>query len=274
MPSTPGGDAAERPIHNRREVSALRREHCDDRSRLRHLEVLNKTPFYDIDSFAVLKTTAAKYGLKTIGDVKKVPNPSYGGYPRVPHAHHLSPRPAEHLRAEEPEVRPTGDDPGGDPYRCGADRGEERRHRGRLQVHLDRERRQREADQRGDDRDEQGGRYRQEDARRRRQGFPEGERHGLDASSGTGPFGACPRISGNLRFGGDGSDEIGLPRAGDPHRARPDAARGHSRRTIERTGDARAGGSRAHGGYPLDRRARVTVGRPNLRAHNGRRRPE
>jgi osmoprotectant transport system substrate-binding protein len=43
--------------------------------------LLNKTPFYDSDSFAVLKTTAAKYGLKTISDVKKVPNASYGGYP-------------------------------------------------------------------------------------------------------------------------------------------------------------------------------------------------
>jgi osmoprotectant transport system substrate-binding protein len=43
--------------------------------------LLNKTPFYDSDSFAVLKTTAAKYGLKSISDVKKVPNPSYGGYP-------------------------------------------------------------------------------------------------------------------------------------------------------------------------------------------------
>jgi osmoprotectant transport system substrate-binding protein len=43
--------------------------------------LLGKTPFYDSDSFAVLKTTAAKYALKTISDVKKVPNPSYGGYP-------------------------------------------------------------------------------------------------------------------------------------------------------------------------------------------------
>jgi len=47
----------------------------------RGFTLLNKTPFYDSDSFAVLKTTAAKYGLKTISDVKKVPNPSYGGYP-------------------------------------------------------------------------------------------------------------------------------------------------------------------------------------------------
>ena len=29
----------------------------------------------------MLKTTATKYGLKTISDLKKVPNLSYGGYP-------------------------------------------------------------------------------------------------------------------------------------------------------------------------------------------------
>jgi osmoprotectant transport system substrate-binding protein len=43
--------------------------------------LLKQTPFYDSDSFAVLKKTAAKYGLKSIGDLKKVPNLSYGGYP-------------------------------------------------------------------------------------------------------------------------------------------------------------------------------------------------
>jgi len=43
--------------------------------------LLAQTPFYDSDSFAVLKKTAAKYGLKSIGDLKKVPNLSYGGYP-------------------------------------------------------------------------------------------------------------------------------------------------------------------------------------------------
>ncbi len=47
----------------------------------RGFTLLNRTPFYDSDSFAVLKTTAAKYRLNSIGDVKKVPNPSYGGYP-------------------------------------------------------------------------------------------------------------------------------------------------------------------------------------------------
>lgn len=44
--------------------------------------LLKATPFFDADSFAVLKTTAAKYKLKTISDLKKVPNLSYAGYPQ------------------------------------------------------------------------------------------------------------------------------------------------------------------------------------------------
>ena len=47
----------------------------------RGFTLLKQTPFFDADSFAVLKTTAKKYGLKTISDLKKVPNLSYGGYP-------------------------------------------------------------------------------------------------------------------------------------------------------------------------------------------------
>jgi len=47
----------------------------------RGFTLLKQTPFYDSDSFAVLRTTASKYGLKTISDLKKVPNLSYGGYP-------------------------------------------------------------------------------------------------------------------------------------------------------------------------------------------------
>jgi osmoprotectant transport system substrate-binding protein len=43
--------------------------------------LLKQTPFFDADSFAVLKKTAAKYGLKKISDLKKVPNLSYAGYP-------------------------------------------------------------------------------------------------------------------------------------------------------------------------------------------------
>jgi osmoprotectant transport system substrate-binding protein len=44
--------------------------------------LLKQTPFFDADSFAVLKTTASKYGLKKISDLKKVPNLSYAGYPQ------------------------------------------------------------------------------------------------------------------------------------------------------------------------------------------------
>jgi osmoprotectant transport system substrate-binding protein len=47
----------------------------------RGFTLLRQTPFFDSDTFTVLKSTARKYGLRTIGDVKKVPNPSYGGYP-------------------------------------------------------------------------------------------------------------------------------------------------------------------------------------------------
>ena len=47
----------------------------------RGFTLLDRTPFYRTDTFTVLKTTARKYGLKTISDVQKVPSPSYGGYP-------------------------------------------------------------------------------------------------------------------------------------------------------------------------------------------------
>ena len=43
--------------------------------------LFKQTPFFDADSFTVLTTTAKKYGLKTISDLKKVPNLSYAGYP-------------------------------------------------------------------------------------------------------------------------------------------------------------------------------------------------
>jgi osmoprotectant transport system substrate-binding protein len=48
----------------------------------RGFTLLERTPFYRTDTFTVLKTTARKYGLKTISDVQKVPSPSYGGYPQ------------------------------------------------------------------------------------------------------------------------------------------------------------------------------------------------
>ncbi len=47
----------------------------------RGFTLLKQTPFFDADSFTVLTSTAKKYGLKKISDLKKVPNLSYGGYP-------------------------------------------------------------------------------------------------------------------------------------------------------------------------------------------------
>ena len=47
----------------------------------RGLTLLNATPFYDTDSFGMLTATAHKFGVKTIGDMKKVKSFSYAGYP-------------------------------------------------------------------------------------------------------------------------------------------------------------------------------------------------
>jgi osmoprotectant transport system substrate-binding protein len=43
--------------------------------------LLKQTPFQDSDGIAVLRTTATKYGLKTVGDLKKVPSLSLAGFP-------------------------------------------------------------------------------------------------------------------------------------------------------------------------------------------------
>jgi osmoprotectant transport system substrate-binding protein len=43
--------------------------------------LLRQTPFFDADSFTVLTTTAKKYGLRKISDLKKVPNLSYAAMP-------------------------------------------------------------------------------------------------------------------------------------------------------------------------------------------------
>jgi len=43
--------------------------------------VLNPTPFYDTDVVAVTNATASKYGLKSIGDLKKVGSFKFGGFP-------------------------------------------------------------------------------------------------------------------------------------------------------------------------------------------------
>jgi len=47
----------------------------------RGLTMLKATPFYDTDTVTVLKSTATKYGLKSIGDLKKVKSFSYAGFP-------------------------------------------------------------------------------------------------------------------------------------------------------------------------------------------------
>ncbi len=41
----------------------------------------NRTPFQDVDAVAVLKATATRYGLRTIGDLKKVPNLTLAAFP-------------------------------------------------------------------------------------------------------------------------------------------------------------------------------------------------
>ena len=43
--------------------------------------LLKQTPFQDRDGIAVLRATATKYGVKTVGDLKKVPNLTLAGFP-------------------------------------------------------------------------------------------------------------------------------------------------------------------------------------------------
>ncbi|MGZ4334807.1 MAG: ABC transporter substrate-binding protein [Gaiellaceae bacterium] len=47
----------------------------------RGFTLLKPTPFYDTDSFGMLTSTAKKYGVKTIGDMKKVSSFTFAGYP-------------------------------------------------------------------------------------------------------------------------------------------------------------------------------------------------
>jgi osmoprotectant transport system substrate-binding protein len=48
----------------------------------RGFALLNATPFFDTDAFGLLTSTAKKYGLKTIPDLKKVKGTlAYGGFP-------------------------------------------------------------------------------------------------------------------------------------------------------------------------------------------------
>src|SRR5205814_551815 len=47
----------------------------------RNLTLLNRTPFFDSDSFGMLTSTARKLHVTTIGQMKKVRHISYAGYP-------------------------------------------------------------------------------------------------------------------------------------------------------------------------------------------------
>ncbi len=47
----------------------------------RGFTLFNMTPFYDRDEMGVLRKTAVRYGLKQVGDLKKVPNLSICGFP-------------------------------------------------------------------------------------------------------------------------------------------------------------------------------------------------
>ncbi len=50
-------------------------------NKARGITVLNPTPFFDVDAIAVRTADAAKYHLKSVADLKKVPNASIGARP-------------------------------------------------------------------------------------------------------------------------------------------------------------------------------------------------
>lgn len=47
----------------------------------RGFALTRQTPFQDVDAIGVLKATAARYGLRTVADLKRVPNLSVAGFP-------------------------------------------------------------------------------------------------------------------------------------------------------------------------------------------------
>ena len=81
--------------------------------------LLKQTPFYDSDSFAVLKKTAAKYGLKIDRRPEEGAEPVVRGLSRVRQADHLPARLQADLRADEDQVRPARDDPRDEADRLG-----------------------------------------------------------------------------------------------------------------------------------------------------------
>jgi hypothetical protein len=159
----------------------------------RGFTLLKQTPFSDSDSFAVLKKTATKYGLKTISDLKKVPNLSYGGYPECDKRITCLLGMKKIYGLTKIKFVQLGTIPVTKLIDSGnAGRFQEARLGARLEVREHGERAHRQADQRGDDRDEQGGRRRQEEARRGCQGLPEGKRTGVARLELQGQAVACP----------------------------------------------------------------------------------
>jgi osmoprotectant transport system substrate-binding protein len=69
--------------HVNRAATTARRTYLDAKKiqEKRGFTLFNMTPFYDRDEIGVLTTTAKKYGLRTVGDLKKVPNLTIGGFP-------------------------------------------------------------------------------------------------------------------------------------------------------------------------------------------------
>jgi osmoprotectant transport system substrate-binding protein len=69
--------------HVNKPASSARRTYLDAKKiqEKRGFTLFNMTPFYDRDEISVLTTTAKKYGLKTVGDLKKVSNLSIAGFP-------------------------------------------------------------------------------------------------------------------------------------------------------------------------------------------------
>ncbi len=51
------------------------------KNKARNITVLNATPFFDVDAIAVLKSTAAKYGLKSVADLSKIKGVTVGARP-------------------------------------------------------------------------------------------------------------------------------------------------------------------------------------------------
>ena len=85
-------------VHGRDAERHLRaQDDAEDRARDLHLAKTlwgrrgyalgRQTPFQDRDAIAVLRTTATRYGLKTIGDLRKVPDLSLAAFPEFETRH-------------------------------------------------------------------------------------------------------------------------------------------------------------------------------------------